>query len=76
MTQIDKILTEWSFRCDKGYPDIDNPEDIRILREVMAEMNIELPTETVLIESTINTKNIEPQVNETDEFYDLNKIFE
>jgi hypothetical protein len=31
---IDKLLLEWSWRCEKGYPDINNPKDIKILGEI------------------------------------------
>ena len=31
MDVIDKVLTEWAFRCKKGYPDINNPDDLAIL---------------------------------------------
>lgn len=34
MNLIDKVILEWSWRCKKGYPDITNPEDLSILKEV------------------------------------------
>ena len=37
---IDKIVTEWAFRCKKGYPDINNPEDMKILKEMYSEYRI------------------------------------
>lgn len=37
---IDKIVTEWAFRCKKGYPDINNPEDMKILKEMYSEYGI------------------------------------
>jgi hypothetical protein len=37
----DKILTEWAYRCQKGYPDMDNPSDLRILKQILKENNIE-----------------------------------
>ena len=40
---IDKILLDWSFRCQKGYPDMDNPSDVLALKQVLKENNIELP---------------------------------
>lgn len=48
MIDIDKILNEWSYRCPKGYPDLNDPIDLGILKEVLAEMNISFPlNETV-----------------------------
>ena len=37
------ILAEWSWRCDKGYPDFNNKNDMIKLQEVLDEMGIELP---------------------------------
>jgi hypothetical protein len=37
MNLIDKIITEWSWRTAKGYPDINSLEDIQILREFLGE---------------------------------------
>ena len=53
MNVVDKIVTEWAYRCEKGYPDINNPEDLKILNEIYAEYGIvmeeekEQPTKTV-----------------------------
>lgn len=33
MNLVDKILQEWSWRTKKGYPDLNNPDDLRILKE-------------------------------------------
>jgi hypothetical protein len=40
MSVVDKILTEWAFRCKKGYPDINDPDDVQILKEIYAEYGI------------------------------------
>jgi len=37
---IETILKEWSWRCEKGYPDINNPADRKILENLLAEHNI------------------------------------
>jgi Mn-dependent DtxR family transcriptional regulator len=37
---IDKLLLEWSWRCEKGYPDIHNPADRKILENLLTEHNI------------------------------------
>ncbi len=39
----DKILVEWAYRCQKGYPDMDNPSDVHILKQILKENNIEFP---------------------------------
>jgi hypothetical protein len=40
MSVIDKIVTEWAFRCKKGYPDMNNPDDMKILKEIYSEFGI------------------------------------
>ena len=35
MNTIDKVLLEWSLKTDKGYPDIDDQEDISILESML-----------------------------------------
>ena len=34
MSITDKLVTEWAFRCKKGYPDMNNPDDMKILKEI------------------------------------------
>lgn len=34
MNTVDKVVQEWSWRCKKGYPDLDSKEDLTILKEV------------------------------------------
>lgn len=43
MPDIEAIVTEWSYRCDKGYPDMKNKSDVIKLQEILDEMGIELP---------------------------------
>jgi hypothetical protein len=40
MSITDKLVTEWAFRCKKGYPDPSNPDDIKILQEIYSEYGI------------------------------------
>jgi hypothetical protein len=40
---LDTILNEWAWRCDKGYPDFNNISDRIRLQEVLDEMGIKLP---------------------------------
>jgi len=40
---IDELLVEWSYRTKKGYPDLDNPSDILVLKEILEKL--ELPTD-------------------------------
>jgi hypothetical protein len=43
LPDFDAILLEWSYRCDKGYPDLNNKKDMYQLQLVLEEMGIENP---------------------------------
>jgi len=45
MSIVDKIVTEWAFRCKKGYPDLENPDDMKILKEIYSEFGIVMEAE-------------------------------
>ena len=49
MINIDNILLEWSYRCKDGAVDLEDPEKITILQEVLKENNIKLIEEVVSI---------------------------
>tara|TARA_R110002153_G_scaffold138318_1_gene288877 strand:- start:58 stop:1197 length:1140 start_codon:yes stop_codon:yes gene_type:complete len=34
MELIDRVLLEWSYRCEKGYPNLNNKEDLKIFEKV------------------------------------------
>ena len=40
MSVVDKIVAEWAFRCKKGYPDLENPDDMKILKKIYSEFGI------------------------------------
>ena len=42
---LDELLLEWSYRTNKGYPSMDNPSDISILKEILQKLN--LPTNII-----------------------------
>jgi hypothetical protein len=44
---FDAIVTEWSYRCDKGYPDMKNKSDMIKLQEILDEMGIKSPFKRV-----------------------------
>ena len=43
---LDELLLEWSYRTKKGYPSMDNPSDIQVLKEILEKL--ELPTDQIL----------------------------
>ena len=45
---LDELLLEWSYRTKKGYPCLDNPSDITILKKLLERLN--LPSESIIDE--------------------------
>jgi len=45
---LDELLLEWSYRTKKGYPCLDNPSDIAILKTLLERLN--LPAEAIIDE--------------------------
>jgi hypothetical protein len=56
MKVIDKILNEWSFRCHDGIVDMNDPEKIKILNEILNEVD----SKQELID-LINTAELSPE---------------
>jgi len=42
MVNIDNLVNEWAYRCEKGYPDMDSPSDLRLLKIILKEQGISL----------------------------------
>jgi len=58
---INELLVEWSYRTEKGYPDMGNPSDILILKEILE--NLGLPVDSILDE--LGEDNITSNEDET-----------
>ena len=43
---LNELLVEWSYRTEKGYPDLGNPSDILILKEILE--SLDLPFEEII----------------------------
>ena len=37
---LDELLLEWSYRSDKGYPSLDSPSDLSLLKEILTQLNL------------------------------------
>ena len=35
---LDELLLEWSYRSERGYPSVDNPSDISVLKQLLKEL--------------------------------------
>jgi hypothetical protein len=55
MTVIDQILNEWAFRCHDGIVDMNNPEKVKILNEILEKYNLVEQEEEQSIDDKINT---------------------
>jgi uncharacterized protein (UPF0147 family) len=43
---LNELLLEWSYRSEKGYPNVDSPSDISILKQILKELN--LPVDEII----------------------------
>ena len=43
---LDELVLEWSYRTQRGYPSMDSPSDVQVLREILEQLN--LPSNTLL----------------------------
>jgi hypothetical protein len=59
MSITDKLVTEWAFRCKKGYPDLNNPQDMQILREIYSEYGLVMEEEKPQQQSQENNTSFE-----------------
>jgi len=50
MNVIDKLYTEWAWRTKSGIPNITNPEDKKILDDLIYELD--LSQETIIYENS------------------------
>jgi len=56
MEVIDKILNEWSYRCHDGIVDLNDPNKLPILKEIMIEEDIDDDILNALINTDEDTK--------------------
>ena len=77
MVNIDALLSEWAYRCEKGYPDMDSPSDLRVLKTILKEQGISLPSNTTAIVAEMaNFSSVEdvPNTNTETTGADLIKV--
>ena len=76
---LDELLLEWSYRSEKGYPSLDNPSDILILKNILNKLN--LPTQDIIFQlkeqvsiSTDDETKETPSTSDTDQEDILKKV--
>ena len=57
---LDELLLEWSYRSDKGYPDMGSPSDISLLKEILEQLD--LPTDDIIKKVSYANKDGEPGI--------------
>ena len=63
MSVIDKIVNEWAFRCEKGYPDMNNPDDVKILKEIYSQFGIVMEEEKPQQQNNVSLADLETLIN-------------
>ena len=53
---LDELLLEWSYRSEKGYPSLDNPSDVSVLKTLLEQLD--LPA-NVIIKRVISETNLQ-----------------
>ena len=43
---LNELLLEWSYKSEKGYPLLDNPSDLSILKQILEKL--ELPSNEII----------------------------
>jgi hypothetical protein len=61
---LDAVLREWSYRCDKGYPEMGTPADMLHLQNILEELGIESPFPK-LTEAPAATKKKNPTAKQS-----------
>jgi len=57
---LDELLLEWSYRSEKGYPDMGSPSDISLLKEILEQLD--LPTDDIIKKVSYANKDGEPGI--------------
>ena len=57
---LDELLLEWSYRSERGYPTLDNPSDVSILKEILTKLNLsEEDVSSIIDELEDDPQNLE-----------------
>ena len=64
---LDELLLEWSYRSDKGYPSLDNPSDVSILKQILEQLD--LPANVIIkrvVEKALSNSDITNSITRGD----------
>ena len=46
---LDELLLEWSYRSEKGYPSLDSPSDVLLLKQILKELKLPIDEKLIII---------------------------
>jgi hypothetical protein len=64
---LDELLLEWSYRSERGYPSMDNPSDVLLLKEILTELKIPESDIINIVELRLPESEIEEVVDSFEE---------
>ena len=66
---LDELVLEWSYRTQRGYPSMDSPSDILVLKQILKELD--LPTDSLLNNLGNNTSLKEASTTAVEELHEI-----
>ena len=64
---LDELLLEWSYRSEKGYPSLDNPSDVSVLKQILEQLD--LPANVIIkrvVEKSLSNSDITNSITRGD----------
>ena len=71
MDSIDKFLKQYSYKFDKGYPDINNKQDILLLENILKNLKCEIQLNEEVPNRIETIKAVQKVVDKVGKKYDL-----
>ena len=68
---LDELLLEWSYRSEKGYPSLDNPSDVSVLKQILEQLDLPASViiKRIVKETPLQSKDFESSTNNQDTKY-------
>ena len=63
MNVIDKFLKQYSYRFPKGYPNLTDPSDKKLMQEILSELELDLKHRPITEETELYDKTIQSALN-------------
>ena len=63
MNVIDRFLKQYSYRFPKGYPNLTDPSDKKLMQEILSELELDLKHRPITEETELYDKTIQSALN-------------